>query len=103
MGFVLSTVGAIVLQGGDDGGIRVRAVKRARGASCEECVRTEGLSITWPAHDKLLHLKPIHNSGEWTIGSVTETTAGVKERRGGCQDGLPKKKKKVLRGLDDGA
>lgn len=87
-------MGAIVLQGGDDGGIRVRAVKRARGASCEECVRDGGgLSITWPAHDKLLHLQPIHNSGEWTIGSVTETRAGVKERRGGCQDGLQKKKK----------
>ena len=54
------------------------------------------MSITRPAHDKLLHLKPIHNSGEWTIGGVIETRAGVKESRGGCQGGMDYKKKKKV-------
>lgn len=35
-----------------------------------------GLSVTLQAHDKSLYLKPIHESGKWTIGGVMENRAG---------------------------
>lgn len=41
-----------------------------------------GLSITLPARDKSLYLKPIHNGGKWTIGDVIENRVGLDERRG---------------------
>lgn len=46
-------------------------------SSVERVVRNGGvLSITLPAHDKSLHLKPIHSSGKWTM----ENRAEVNER-----------------------
>lgn len=45
------------------------------------------MSITLPAHDKSLHLKPILSSRKWTIGDVMENRAEVNERREAGSEG----------------